>query len=221
MNFAASLAATGQKMGGTNPVAHSAGPILIDLDLVTPYLRAREALRVMQDGGVEVIAPLALSGFLDVPAITPQILGAIEQRSRSVVLDLGGDEQGARALGRYSLAVRQRGYAMYFVVNPYRPYTATPQAILTSIREIERSSRLTVSALVSNPNLMDETDPAIIVSGHEVVQEAALLAGLPMVFLTALSPFVENLERLKLGLPVLALDRYFALPWEASVDTGG
>ena len=202
----------------SGPNGAFARPILVDLDLVTPYFRSRETTGALRERGVEVIAPLDLTECVDVPAVTPQILGAIEQTSRPVVVDVGGDEQGGRALGRYSNVLRSCGYEMAFVVNPYRPYTATSQAIQASIVEIERSSRLEVSALVSNPNLMGETDLDVIRAGHELVLDAAHRLGLPVAFLVAMARFQTSLQD-EYAQPVLPLRRFFLLPWEEEEDS--
>jgi hypothetical protein len=192
-------------------------PILIDLDLVTPYFRSREAVRAMNLAGVQVIAPLALSQAIDVPAVVPEILGAIQQADRPIILDVGGDEQGARALGQYSAALQKRGYAMHFVVNPFRPLSATPEAIRSSIAEIERSSRLHVTRLVSNPNLMHETDPETVMAGHAVVEEASSLTGRPIAFLAVTEPVAARLRPGWFTGEILPLCRYFTLPWELEV----
>ena len=71
--------------------------ILIDLDIVTPYFRSREMStgRAMEERGVRVVAPNVVGQHLDIPAITPQILGAFQQTEQPVVVDVGGDPQGA------------------------------------------------------------------------------------------------------------------------------
>lgn len=193
-------------------------PILVDLDIVTPYFRTRELVAAMETRGVEVVAPLELTQSVDVPAVTPEILGAIEQTSRPVVLDVGGDRQGARALGRYSDTLQRRGYVMCFVVNPYRPHTATPEAVRASVQEIEASSRLRVSSLVSNPNLMNETGPGLIWEGHAVVEASARLLDLPVSFVVVSEHLLHTLSKTSppLDFLILPLERYFVLPWEAS-----
>ncbi len=208
LNYAVWLADQQGEGGGS--------PLLIDLDIVTPYFRTRERVAVMKARGVEVVAPLELTRSVDVPAITPQILGAIEQTARPVVVDVGGDPQGARALGRYSEALERRGYVMYFVVNPYRPYSATPEEIRDSVREIESTSRLRVSSLVSNPNLIKETTPDLVREGHAVVESAARLLGLPVGFVVVFGADLNDSlpESLPVDLPVMPLARYFVLPWE-------
>lgn len=202
--------------------------ILIDLDLVTPYFRSREMADVMQKRGVAVIAPAVVGQHLDTPAITPEILGAIQQRDRHVILDVGGDQQGARALGQFSSAIRQRGYTMHFVVNPYRPFTATREELARSIGEIEASARLQVTSLVSNPNLMGESTAQQILEGHARVEAFARALGLPIAFVCleqdravtlAAGPADPNsLGQSHFAQPVLPLERHFVMSWEYSAD---
>jgi hypothetical protein len=165
-------------------LAPSARPVvLIDLDIVTPYFRSRETAEQMQRQGVDVVAPASIGQHLDTPAITPEILGAIERTGSLVVLDVGGDQQGARALGQFRHAIRKRGYTMHFVVNPYRPFTDTLEGLAASIAEIEASARLQVTSLVSNPNLMGETSADQISEGHARIEAFAQELGLPIAFL--------------------------------------
>jgi hypothetical protein len=200
------------------PASNGQPPILIDLDIVTPYFRSREMTEALRHRGVEVIAPSLIGQHLDTPAITPEILGAIQKPDRPVVLDVGGDRQGARALGQFASAIRQRRYVMHFVVNPFRPFTDTLSGLALSITEIESSSRLKVTSLVSNPNLMGETTSTIIVEGHARIDAYAQELNLPIAFVcveqqhaahfsshAGLRPFTQ---------PVLPLERNFVMLWE-------
>ncbi len=203
--------------------------ILIDLDIVTPYFRSREMStgRAMEERGVRVVAPNVVGQHLDIPAITPQILGAFQQTEQPVVVDVGGDPQGARALGQFSGAIRKaategRPYAMHFVVNPYRPFTDTLERVTHSIAEIEATSRLKVSSLVSNPNLIGETTVQTILEGHAQIEEFASKLGLPIAFVCVERQWIDQVRRVPrnprhptvFSRPVLILDRYFVLPWE-------
>jgi hypothetical protein len=188
--------------------------ILIDLDIVTPYFRSREMAEAMGAGGVQVIAPSIIGQHLDVPAITPQILGAIQQSEKPVVLDVGGDKQGARALGQFSSAIQQRGYTMHFVVNPYRPFTQTLEGLASSIREIEESARLQVTSLVSNPNLIGETTVDSIVEGHARVEAFAKALGLTIAFVCVERHWTKALGGIEFLQPVQVLDRHFVMSWE-------
>jgi hypothetical protein len=209
----------------------TAGVILIDLDIVTPYFRSREmsAGRALEERGVQVVAPNAIGQYLDIPAITPEILGALQQTERPVVVDVGGDPQGARALGQFSGAINKataegHAYTMHFVVNPYRPFTDTLEGLAYSIAEIESTSRLKVSSLVSNPNLIGETTVEAIFDGHARIEGFAAKLGLPIAFVCIERQWVDQVRAVPRNPrhatvfthPVLVLDRYFVMPWEQS-----
>jgi hypothetical protein len=198
------------------PVRTAAPPgvAVIDLDIVTPYFRSREMADVMQEQGIKMIAPSHVSQHLDTPGITPQILGAIQQPDMPVVLDVGGDRQGARALGQFSSAIKHRGYTMHFVVNPYRPFTDTIEGLSNSISEIEASSRLKVKSLISNPNLIGETTIERILEGHAKIEGYAKTLGLPIAFVCVERRWLDLLDPERFAQPLLVLDRYFVMSWE-------
>jgi len=186
-------------------------PLLIDLDIVTPYFRTRDKAEEMSRYGVEVVAPFQAGRYIDVPAISPRILGAIEQPARPVVIDLGGDEQGSRALAQYAAAVYRQDHSMNFVVNPYRPFMNTVAGIKTAIQEIEVSSKLKVSALVSNPNLMSESSRDLFAKGHRLTLKASRTLGLQIVF-TVMSEFLsEIMDDRALDSPTLIIHRFFPM----------
>jgi hypothetical protein len=191
------------------------GAILIDLDIVTPYFRSRETQTEIAKRGVFVIAPMAIGQHLDTPAITPQILGAIEQTEKPTVIDVGGDRQGARALGQFSHAIARRGYTMHFVVNPYRPFTGSLPALQASIAEIEASARLRVTSLVSNPNLMHETTEEQILGGHAQVERFAEELHLPLAMICLTRHWRDRLGENSFSQPTLLLDRFLTHPWES------
>jgi hypothetical protein len=187
---------------------------LIDLDLVTPYFRSREMGEVLAPAGVTVVAPLPLTRGLDVPAVTPEILGTIQRPDMVVVIDVGGDPQGARALGQFAPYLHELGYQMWFAVNPFRPFTDDVPGIQGAIREIESTSTLRVMGLISNPNLIAETTPGVVLQGHQVVQEASRALGLPIVFACVEDRLTDELGEADFGVPVLYLKRYFYPAWE-------
>lgn len=198
---------------GEVPDSFDPQPVLVDLDIVTPYFRSRELVDTMRPFHVQVVSPAAVSRYLDTPAITPQILGAIEQEQKLVVLDAGGDPQGARALGQYSPYIDKQEHQGYFLVNPFRPFTDSVEKIRQGLSEIERTARLRMTALVSNPNLMEETTPEVIVSGHREVERAAEAIGLPIALLCAEREHVEAVRASVDGLPILPINRFFDLGW--------
>jgi hypothetical protein len=127
---------------------------------------------------------------------------------------VGGDKQGARALGQYSGALRRRGYVMHLVVNPYRPFTSTVEGLAESISEIEESSRLEITDLVSNPNLIRETKAEHILKGHALIESFSEELEMTISFVCLERSWADRLGHSPFSQPMLALDRSFVQPWE-------
>lgn len=204
INYACRLAAAG-------------GPVtLVDLDLVTPYFRCRDVGDLLAARGVTLVAPATLGRYSETVGLTPEILGAIQNPAIQVVLDVGGDEIGTRALARYSDYLAEAGCQLYLVVNPFRPATATTTGIAEAAAGIERTARLPISGLVSNPNLVHETTLQHVVEGHATVVQAARTLGLPIVFLCVEASLLHTGELLTDRVEVLPLERHLALPWQVA-----
>lgn len=204
VNYALDLARQGQS------------PLLIDLDIVTPYFRTRDRADDLASLGVEVVAPYPAGQHIHIPAINPQIRGAIEQRERPVVIDLGGDPQGSRALAQFAELMPQRDLAVCFVVNPYRPFMDSVPGIRDAIHEIEASAKVAVSHLISNPNLMSESTLELFHQGHTLVQEASQALDLPIAFAVAGARLAGQLNREEKGIQLLTIERFFLM-----LDTSG
>jgi hypothetical protein len=186
-------------------------PLLIDLDIVTPYFRTRDKKRELERLGVRIVAPHPAGQHIHVPAINPQLLGALEQREHPVVIDLGGDPQGARALSAFTHAIQHREHKMLFVVNPFRPFMDTVPGIASAIAEIETSARLSVSALVSNPNLMAESTVSVFQKGHTIISQASKSLDLPIAFAVVGKALYPRVVKLYPTLDLMPLKRFFLM----------
>jgi len=187
---------------------------LTDLDVVTPYFRSRDMAARLEESDVAVVAPPDLTKRIPLPAITARMWGTMERRDGVTVVDVGGDAQGARAIGQFKASIERSGYIMYLVLNPYRPFNATVQRIAQTIKDVEENSRLKTTALVSNPNLIAETTLQIVSEGHGLVEEASEALGLPIAFLCIEERLLEGRRDEQYGRSVLPLRRHFYPPWE-------
>ena len=186
---------------------------LVDLDIVTPYFRVGDYREVLAREGIEVIAaPGALASF-ELPALPPEISGALESDDKHAVLDVGGDPVGAQLLRTFAGAIGRRSYDLWVVANPYRPATPTAEALADHARAIEESSGLRLTGLIANPNLGALTEPADLERGLCVVSEAAQRLRLPV----ALAVEKRLLPRLDAsGCALLVLTLIVRLPWDAA-----
>lgn len=187
---------------------------LVDLDFVNPYFRSREVKASLNQAGIRVVASAEDYFNTDVPAFSPVIGGVLADKESRVIVDLGGDDIGARAIGRFRSRIPDEDYQMCFVINPFRPFTSNAVEIRDLISKIETASRLKVTSIISNPNLGMETKAENIVSGHEIVADIARILHLPLEFLTVETSFSEHPLIKKLPIHVMKITRMMLVPWE-------
>jgi hypothetical protein len=187
---------------------------LTDMDVVTPYFRTRDMTERLKPRGVEVVAPADFARDIHLPAVSTRIWGTLQNEDGLTVMDVGGDSQGARAIGQFKALIERSGYIMYLVVNPYRPFNATAERIAQTVADIEASSRLETGALVSNPNLIADTTLQIVQDGHRLVEQAGEELGLPIAFLCVEERLLEGGVEDLYAQPILPLARHFLPPWE-------
>lgn len=168
---------------------------IADLDIVNPYFRTKDSQYSLEQAGIRFICSEYANSNVDIPAL-PQTLYAItDDRALWSVLDIGGDDRGALALGRLAPAILEEGdYEMLFVVNFYRPLTQTPQDALEVLREIEYAAHLPFTGIVNNSNLGDETTAQTVTRTDERTAELCEMCGLPLRFVSVNRPLFPALS---------------------------
>jgi len=155
--------------------------VLADLDVVKPYFRSREAAAELARLGVEVIAPEGELATADLPILLPRVRTLCSGGSGRVVMDVGGDDNGARILGALSDVLAPADHDLVLVVNFRRPLTPDPGTAVAMAREIERVSRLRVTGVFSNTHLMDRTTREVVEEGLAMARRTAEALGVPVV----------------------------------------
>ena len=184
---------------------------LVDCDIVTPYFRVGDHRETLAAEGLHIIAaPGDLASF-ELPAVSPELTGALTDPDAHLVLDVGGDPAGARFLAGYAEAIAARGFDMWLVVNPFRPAAAQPEAVVAQAGEIERQSGLRFTGLIANPNLDQATQVSDIQRGLTEIEKAAALLDLPVVLLAVASRLAATLS--PSTLPRLVMRLTLRLPW--------
>lgn len=185
-----------------------------DLDLVNPYFRTREAKRQLAEFGVGVVLPA--DGYLqaDLPILTPAVAGLIRKPVRLTILDVGGDKVGATVLAALADALDGKKYRMLQVINPFRPFTDTLKGVMKIRDEIEKASRMSVSGIIGNANLIDETTVDSIYEGYDFVSMISDETGLPLEFITVSSQLADEIDMKRFSCPVLKLHRQLVPPWK-------
>ena len=177
-----------------------------DLDIVNPYVRTNDSARELEKAGIELICSDYANTNVDIPALPQSMYAITDDRSRKVVVDLGGDDRGALALGRLAPAIlEENDFDLFAVINMFRPLTKTAEETVGVMKEIEAASGLRFTGLVNNSNLGEETTPETVLSSLPYAEETARLTGLPIVMTTVekelyplLKEKIPNLEEITL-----------------------
>ncbi len=204
--IAINLAAHRKAAGGSVRIA--------DLDLVNPYFRTRDARRLLEATGVEVVLPPEAYLHADLPVLSPAVAGMLRRPADLVLLDVGGNDVGATVLAALGDVFSEVAFRMLQVVNPFRPFTRTHRECRRIQGEIEAASRLRVDGLVCNPNLMDETRPDHVIEGYSFCRGLAGATGLPLELVAVPSAIASEVAADIVGCPLLPIRRHLVPPWQ-------
>ena len=188
---------------------------IVDLDLVNAYFRIREVQQLLEAQQIRCVVPSDTIRFSDMPIAGPGIAALINDGNYQTIIDVGGDEVGATALGSYRSQLTLAQPEVELVVNPYRPYTQTVKLIVEMKESIEYCSSIPINAVVSNPNIGTGTTLEQVLSKHAIVEEAAREMNLPVRELLVLQELYENhsLELNTLGVRIRPLKIYLSPQW--------
>ena len=202
VNYALQLAGEGKRV------------CIADLDIVNPYFRTKDSAAELSAAGVELVSPRFANTNVDLPALPPEAYRLVQDKSSYGVMDIGGDDRGAYALGRFTPFIRaENDYRMVFVANFCRPLTRTAEEALEVMREIEAACGLGFTCIVNNTNLAAETSAATLRDSLAQVEELCRLSGLPLWLHCAEEQVASTLD--EMGAPVLSLKlqkKYFDIP---------
>ena len=197
VNYAMLLAKEGKKVA------------VADLDIVNPYFRTKDSEEELTAKGIELICSRYANSNVDLPAIPAESYRLVQDKSVFGVIDIGGDDRGAYALGRFAEAIKAEGdYRMALVLNRYRPLTSTPEAAIEIMREIEEASKIPFTCIVNNSNIGAETTPDTVRESIAFAEAVSRETGLPVWLHTA----EERVAREIRDIPIMHLSlqkKYF------------
>ena len=202
VNYALLLAEEGKKV------------CIADLDIVNPYFRTKDSAAVLQQAGVELISPRFANSNVDLPALPAESYRLVQDMGVYGIMDIGGDDRGAYALGRYVPAIQaENNYRMIFVANAFRPLTRTPEDAMEVMAEIEAACGLSFTDIINNSNLGTETTPEHILDSVAYIEALSALSGLPVFAHTARADVAKALEgKLENVISLTLQEKYFDLP---------
>lgn len=199
VNYAAHLSGQGKRV------------VLADMDIVNPYFRSKDSEEELRALGIQTLSSPYANTNLDAPAMPASFYGIFEHKDRFAVLDVGGDDRGAVALGRYVPMIREENdFEMIFVANAHRALTPTPEDALEVMREIELACKLPVTAIANNSHLGEFTDAETVLASESYVQRLCELSGLPLVMTAFEKKLAPDLtDRVPHPFPITLQKKYY------------
>ena len=202
VNYALQLAREGKKV------------CIADLDIVNPYFRTADSADVLKEAGIDLISPKFANSNVDLPALPAEAYRLVEDKSSYGIMDIGGDDRGAYALGRYTPFIKkENNYRMIFVANCYRTLTRTATDALEVMREIEAACGLRFTDIVNNSHLGNFTDVQTLLDSQPFIDQLCELSGLPLYLTTVRADLAEEVAaHIPNVLPLQLQEKYFDLP---------
>ena len=168
---------------------------IADLDIVNPYYRTLDSKERLDHAGIRMIVSRFANSNVDIPAMPQDMYAVVDDLNLHCIVDVGGDDRGALALGRLAPKLREEAdYDMFLVVNRFRPLTPDAQSVLEVVQEIEIAAGLKFTGIINNSNLGAETTEETVLSSVEFGKQCSQLTRLPLVATGVEESLAENLK---------------------------
>lgn len=169
--------------------------VIADLDIVNPYFRSKDSEKQLEARGIHLISSEYANTNVDVPAMPSEAYSIIDDRTIRAVIDVGGDDRGALAMGRYTPAIlSENDYEMLLVINKFRPLTRDCASTLAVMNEIETACGMKFTGIINNSNLGDETTADDVISSAAYADEISKVTGLPVRMTTVKEDLYDKLK---------------------------
>lgn len=165
---------------------------LADLDVVNPYFRSREQGALLETYNINVLSSYVKGSGSDLPSVSADVLGPLQNPDYDVVLDVGGDSMGARTLARYTEYFVEGEYDMFCVINANRPETQNLDGVLGHIAAIERTTKTKVTGLINNTHLLRYTTIEDVLMGQELCKKVSDALNIPIKYTSIIHTLVEE-----------------------------
>ena len=168
--------------------------VVADLDIVNPYFRTKDSLEDFKARGIELICSEYANTNVDIPALPANMYRLTANKDITAVIDVGGDDRGAYALGRLVPEIKQENnFDMLMVINGYRPLTPDAESTIEVMHEIEQACGLKFTGLVNNSNIGEETTAQNVLNSMVYANEVSKVSGLPVVMTSVKADLYDEL----------------------------
>ena len=215
LNFAMQAAARGERTE------------LIDLDMVNTYFRLTERGKMVEQKEIRLVSPNFACSGIETLSLPAEIASAFVLDWDNVIFDVGGDDVGATALGRYHedfMELEPGSLEVLNVINIRRPLASTLEKIQRLQEGMQAHARLQITGMINNTNLATMTSVQELRDGYELLKEVSDITGIPVAYTTGKKEFLdaflaENPDPKYVGKPI-AIDMYMHRDWDSYIQYG-
>lgn len=185
--------------------------MIADLDIVNPYFRTKDSEDELKQEGIDLVCSQFANTNLDIPSLPQSVYRVVHDKDTYAVMDIGGDDAGAVALGRFAPFLNEENnYEMFFVANFFRPLTRTAKEAYEVMKEIEAVSSMKFTGIVNNSNLGEMTTAEDVLSTQKYVDELCQISSLPLVFTSVEQGLYDDINTEKENLfPLKLQNKYY------------
>lgn len=168
--------------------------VLVDLDIVNPYFRSSEHKQMLEEEGVRLIAPTFAGTAVDVPALPAEVQTIFADKSERVIIDVGGDDTGATALGRYYPYLKKESVGVYMVINARRPFSRGAEELIDMYSDIQNKGRIKIDYFINNTNMARRTTTEDIYFGRDIIRELSEKTGVSVKYISGTKDILEQIK---------------------------
>lgn len=182
-----------------------------DLDQTKPLFRSRDICGRLEDAGITFHYEKQRA---DAPTIGGGTAELLNDPHTVCVLDIGGNQQGSRMIGGYAHLTKRDDTANYFVINPFRPWSRSLEAVDRTMAEVLGMARISLTniSVICNPNSRQETTAAEVLEGLRRTEE--MVKGYLGVSCVSMMKHLYEEVKDEIHIPALPLDIYMKYEWE-------
>lgn len=181
-----------------------------DMDMTKPLFRSRDVKEEVEGMGIIFHHQ---EQFFDAPTVVGGVNLLLKDDSCYVVMDVGGNDIGARAIGGFAPKVNGDNTSVYYVLNPYRPWSGNLEHIDGTLSSILKISHIKLDKvhMISNPNNGMLTTVEEILEGNSKMVE--MIGPLMDIEFTCVSETLYDQVKDRTDIPLMPIHLYLTYPW--------
>jgi len=199
INFAKDLVDLGEK-----PVH------FFDMDMTKSLFRSRDVQSEIENMGIVFHHQ---EQFFDAPTLVGGVNRLLKDDSCYVVMDIGGNDIGARAIGGFAPKINKENTIVYYVLNAYRPWSDDLNHIDGTLSSILNISHIKLDKvhMISNPNNGISTTAEEVLEGNLKMLE--MIGPLMEIEFTCVNDTLYEEVKNRTDIPLMPIHLYLTYAW--------